>query len=67
MPIDDWYKRKIINYSQMQYGMLHCNELDFRPNELGFEFCNMGMIVLNCQKVQTIFARTNTKRVSDAK
>ena len=50
MPIDDWYKRKIINYSQMQYGMLHCNELDFRPNELGFEFCNMGMIVLNCQK-----------------
>jgi hypothetical protein len=47
MPIDDWYKRKIINYSQMQYGMLHCNELDFRPNELGFEFCNMGMIVLN--------------------
>ena len=50
MPIDDWYKRKIINYSQMQYGMLHCNELDFRPNELGFEFCNMGMILLNCQK-----------------
>ncbi len=50
MPIDDWYKRKIVNYSQMQYGMLHCNELDFRPNELGFEFCNMGMIVLNCQK-----------------
>lgn len=50
MPIDDWYKRKIINYSQMQYGMLHCNELDFRPNELGFEFCNMGMIVLNCKK-----------------
>ena len=47
MPIDDWYKRKIINYSQMQYGQLHCNELDFRPNELGFEFCNMGMIVLN--------------------
>ena len=50
MPIDDWYKRKIINYSQMQYGQLHCNELDFRPNELGFEFCNMGMIVLNSTK-----------------
>ena len=47
MPIEDWYKRKIINYSQMQYGQLHSHATDFRPNELGFEFCNMGMIVLN--------------------
>ena len=47
MPIEDWYKNKIINYSQMQYGQLHSNASDFRPNELGFEFCNMGLIVLN--------------------
>ena len=47
MNINDNYKRKIANYSQMQYGQLHSNKTDFKPNHLGFEFANMGMILLN--------------------
>lgn len=50
MPIHDWYKAKIINYSKMQYGSLHNNKLDFKPNSLGFEFFNMGLIVLNVKQ-----------------
>ena len=50
MPIEDWYEKKIVNYSYMQYERLHdFGGLDFDPNELGYEFCNMGMILLNCQ------------------
>lgn len=50
MPITSEYQQKIINYSRMQYGNLQSNATDFRPNNLGFEFANMGMIVLNCKK-----------------
>ena len=50
MPIEDWYEKKIVNYSYMQYERLHdFSGINFDPNELGFEFCNMGMILLNCQ------------------
>lgn len=48
MPIKEEYKRKIINYSQMQYSLLHPNP-NFKPNSLGFEFYNMGMILINCK------------------
>jgi|TARA_B110000908_G_scaffold171988_1_gene236926 hypothetical protein len=48
MNIQDWYKGKIKNYSAMQYRHLHSSgQGDFVPNELGYEFFNMGMIVLN--------------------
>ena len=47
MPIQDWYKQKIIGYSQMQYGPLHSNKSDFKPNQLGFEFYNMGLMLMN--------------------
>ena len=47
MPITDEYKRKILNYSKMQYGQLHNNKIDFKPNHLGFEFFNMGLMVMN--------------------
>jgi len=50
MPIHDWYKAKIVNYSKMQYGLLHNNKLDFKPNSLGFEFFNMGLMVLNTKQ-----------------
>ena len=50
MPIEDWYEKKIVNYSYMQYERLHdFGGINFDPNELGYEFCNMGMILLNCQ------------------
>jgi hypothetical protein len=47
MDIQPWYQQKIINYSRMQYSQLHNNKVDFKPNYMGFEFFNMGMILLN--------------------
>jgi len=50
MPITEKYKGKITNYSMMQYKDLHSNRHNFKPNNLGFEFFNMGLIVLNCKQ-----------------
>ena len=50
MSMYDWYKKKILHYSHMQYAPLHCNNLDFKPNDLGFEFFNMGMILINVHR-----------------
>jgi len=46
MPITQEYKRKIIQYSAMQYTPLY-KKVDFKNNSLGFEFFNMGMILIN--------------------
>jgi len=46
MPITNQYKQKILNYSRMQYSTLH-PKVDFDPNHLGYEFMNMGMIVMD--------------------
>ena len=46
MPLTDAYKNKIFNYSRMQYLPLK-NKADFKPNKMGFEFFNMGMMVMN--------------------
>jgi hypothetical protein len=45
MPITDQYKIKIANYSKMQYSSIR--NVDWQWNELGGEFFNMGMMVLN--------------------
>ena len=51
MPITEQYQQKILNYSRMQYARLHYpDRQDFKPNKLGAEFFNMGMIVLNCKQ-----------------
>ena len=51
MDIQTWYTGKIQNYSAMQYRHLHgSGQGDFVPNHLGFEFFNMGMILLNSQQ-----------------
>ena len=50
MDITDTYALKIRNYSAMQYNNLHSEKLDFKPNQLGFEYFNMGMIVINVEK-----------------
>jgi hypothetical protein len=50
MDITEAYARKIRNYSTMQYDNLHSQKTDFKPNQLGFEFFNMGMIVINVEK-----------------
>ena len=50
MPITAKYAEKIRNYSRMQYEQLqNYNRTQFNPNHLGYEFANMGMIVLNCK------------------
>lgn len=49
MPITKEYENKILNYSRMQYNSLSERGLDFKFNRLGFEFFNMGMILLNTQ------------------
>jgi len=46
MPITDQYKGKILNYSRMQYSTLH-PKVNFEPNHLGYEFMNMGVMVMN--------------------
>ena len=47
MPITTQYQQKIINYSRMQYETLHGKVADFKPNKLGYEFMNMGLMVMN--------------------
>ena len=49
MPLTDQYKTKILNYSRMQYKPIHDTGIDFEPSVNGYEFANMGMILLNCQ------------------
>ena len=39
------WKNKIYNYSRMQYGNL--KSIDWKWNDLGAEFFNMGMMVMN--------------------
>lgn len=49
MLITEAYQQKIIGYSRMQYELLHqpLAGLDFSPTALGYEFFNMGVMVLN--------------------
>jgi len=48
MNSQQWYKNKIANYSTMQYGNLHKHgKGKYHPNELGYEFFNMGMMLVN--------------------
>lgn len=48
MDIHPWYVNKIINYSRMQYETLHHHsQIDFKPDRYGYEFFNMGLILLN--------------------
>lgn len=46
MPITDEYRKKIVNYSQMQYFVL--NDINWKWNGFtGGEFFNMGIMILN--------------------
>lgn len=49
MPLTPHYASKIKNYSVMQYTDL-AHTGDYRPNALGFEFYNMGVMIINCEK-----------------
>lgn len=60
MPITQEYQRKIINYSEMQYKTLHPKP-NFLPNKLGFEFFNMGMILINSKQFKP-YLKGNTAK-----
>lgn len=45
MPITPAYKNKILNYSKMQYGTI--KDCNWKWNDAGAEFMNMGMLVMN--------------------
>lgn len=45
MPITNKYKQKIANYSRMQYGSI--KNIDWKWNDAGGEFMNMGVMVMN--------------------
>lgn len=45
MPITEKYQAKIANYSRMQYSNI--KSVDWKWNQLGAEFMNMGVMVLN--------------------
>ena len=48
MPITPEYQNKIRHYSASQYQWLHeKGYADFKPNNLGYEFYNMGLMVMN--------------------
>ena len=69
MPITLEYKHKIMNYSGMQYDWLHKNDLtvDFKPNELGYEFFNMGMMIMNSRIVKYLRGMTPKDFIMQAK
>ena len=63
MPLTGQYQSKIINYSQMQYSFLHKNkQIDFKPNNLGYEFFNMGMIVINSKQFKPYLKGQSAKQ-----
>ena len=45
MPITEAYKSKIRGYSAMQYQSI--KHVDFKKNDLGYEFMNMGVMIMN--------------------
>lgn len=48
MSINRQYVAKIQNYSRMQYHNLHGKRgLDFKPDKFGYEFYNMGLMLMN--------------------
>lgn len=61
MPITIDYRAKIQNYSRMQYEILH-RDIDFKPNDFGYEFFNMGMILLNSEKFKPFMDGQHAKQ-----
>lgn len=43
-PIDTWYQQKLVQYSNMQFRNI---KVDWKWNDLGAEFINMGIMVMN--------------------
>lgn len=61
MPITPQYIAKIQNYSAMQYASLK-NVGDWKINLRGYEFFNMGMILLNSEKFRPFLKGQTAKQ-----
>jgi hypothetical protein len=62
MPLTQKYVEKIILYSKMQYANLHSKQYNFNPNARGYEFYNMGMIIINCEKFKPYLGGQTAKQ-----
>lgn len=62
MPITDVYKKKIKNYSIMQYNSI--KNVPMTVTNLGFEFMNMGVIVMNKSMLKYLNNETSKEFIS---
>lgn len=62
IPITDEYKKKINNYSRMQYHTLHNKGICFKPDSFGYEFFNMGLILINSDKFKPFLKGQTAKQ-----
>lgn len=46
-PVEDWYVKKLANYTRMQYGMNPIRQMFDWNHSCGADFYNMGIMVLN--------------------
>lgn len=60
MPITHQYVQKIIGYSRMQYSTL--TDVDFLPNSSGFEFMNMGVMIISCKNFNPYLKGQNARQ-----
>tara|TARA_Y100001949_G_scaffold146166_1_gene129636 strand:+ start:43 stop:873 length:831 start_codon:yes stop_codon:yes gene_type:complete len=61
-PILPWYKEKLKGYTRMQYGTLQ--DVDWKWNESGGHFFNMGMMLMNRHLVLYLPVQSNGLRQS---
>ena len=68
MPLTDEYKRKVTHYSRAQYQWLHeKGYADFKPNNLGYEFYNMGLMLMNKSIAKYLLGQTPKQFLSRKK
>lgn len=58
MPINGPYMAKIKNYSHMQYNSIAKSDWNYQT-ATGFEFMNMGMMLINCEKFKPFLKGMN--------
>ena len=61
-PILPWYQQKLKGYTRMQYSTLQ--DVDWKWNESGGHFFNMGMMLMNRHFVMYLPVQSNGKRQS---
>ena len=61
-PILPWYQEKLKGYTRMQYSTLQ--DVDWKWNESGGHFFNMGMMLMNRSFVMYLPVQSNGKRQS---